>query len=323
MLKFAIRRFLIMIPQIFILSVIVFIIAQLMPGDALSGLIDPDVPYHLVQQMREDLGLNLPWYMQYWNWMVGIFTRFDFGRSMQFAPTPVINLIAVRAPNTIRLSFFILVVMYAISLPLGIIAGRHEGKWPDKAITFYTYLGFGLPTMVVGLIFLFIFGFNLRWLPTGGTVNPGFHPEMGFPYIWSRFRHLILPGLAIALVSTVGTVQNLRALIINMKHREFVTTVRAKGADESRLFNKHILRNSLLPIASSLGFQIAFLISGTVLIERVFSFQGMGTLFIDSITGRDFSVMIALVMLFGTAMLFGSFLSDMIMMMVDPRIEIE
>jgi len=322
MWKFTLKRFLIMIPQLFILSIVVFIIAQLMPGDALTGLIDPDISYEQVQMMREELGLNNPWHLQYWDWMVGIFTRFDFGRSWQFR-VPVIDLIAVRAPNTIRLSLFVLIVMYAVSIPLGIISGRHDGTWKDKLITFYTYLGFGLPIMVVGLVFLFIFGFNLRWLPTGGSVAPGMYRGMGFAYTWSRFQHLILPALSIALVSTVGTVQNLRALIINMKSREFVLTVRAKGATESRLFNKHVLRNSLLPIASALGFQIAFLIGGTVLIERVFSIPGMGTLLIESITGRDFSVMIALVLLFGAATLFGSFLSDVIMMIVDPRIEID
>jgi len=322
MWKFALKRFIIMIPQIFVLSIIVFLIAQMMPGDALTGLMDPDIPYELIQQRRYELGLLDPWYIRYWNWVVGVITRGDFGRSFQFQ-TPVVTLIGQRIGNTFRLSLFILVVMYAIALPLGIIAGRYEGTYKDKLITFYTYLGFGLPTMVVGLVFLFTFGFRLNWLPTSGSVTPGYTSDMGFTYMWSRFRHLILPGLSIALVSTVGTVQNLRALIINMKHREFVTTVRAKGADEKRLFNKHILRNSLLPIASSLGFQIAFLISGTILIEQVFGFTGMGTLFIGSITGRDFSVMIALVLLFGVAMIVGSFLSDLIMMMVDPRIEIE
>jgi len=311
-----------MIPQLFILSIIIFIIAQMMPGDALTGLMDPDIPDHLIEQMRIDLGLNLPWYQQYWNWITGVILRGDFGRSFQFQ-VPVTELIGDRIGNTIRLSFFTLVALYAIALPLGIIAGRHENTWKDKLITFYTYIGFGLPVMVVGLFMLFQFGFNLGWLPTGGSVAPGMTRDMGLAFTWSRFQHLILPGMSVALISTVGTVQNLRSLIINMKQREFVLTVRAKGADEQRVYNKHILRNSLLPIASFLGFQIAGLIGGAILIESIFAFPGMGRTFIMAITGRDFSVMIALTLLFGAATIVGSFLSDLIMMIVDPRIEIE
>jgi len=155
-------------------------------------------------------------------------------------------------------------------------------------------------------------------------VEPGMTPDMGMAYVISRIRHLILPALSVALISTVGVVQYLRGEIIDMEQREFILTVRAKGADENLVYNKHILRNSLLPIASFLGLQIAFLIGGTaIIVEIVFSYPGIGLLFINSVTGRDFSVMTALVLMFGAATIIGSFLSDIIMMMVDPRIEIE
>jgi peptide/nickel transport system permease protein len=311
-----------MIPQIFILSIIVFLIAQAMPGDALTGLLDPNLSPELIEQQRELLGLNNPWYQQYWNWITGVFLRGDFGRSFTFQ-MPVTTIIGERIGNTVRLSLFTLVVMYAIALPLGIISGRHHGTWKDKLITTYTYIGFGMPVMVLALLLLFIFGFNLGWFPTGGSVAPGMTSDMGFAYVWSRLQHLILPGLSVALISTVSIVQYLRGEIIDMEQREFILTVRAKGATEKRVYNKHILRNSLLPIASFLGFQIALLVGGSVLVETVFSYPGIGGLFIGSVTGRDFSVMIALVLLLGTAVIIGSFLSDLIMMMVDPRIEIE
>lgn len=322
MFKFALRRLLIMIPQLFVLSVVVFIIAQAMPGDALTGLLDPNWDYEMLAQQRAALGLDNPWYVQYWHWISGIVTRFDFGRSFTWAQ-PVTTVIGERIGNTIRLSFLTLIIMYAIAIPLGIISGRHHDTWKDKLITAYTYLGFAMPSMVMALILLFTFGFNLGWFPTGGSVAPGMSPDMGFTYVLSRFNHLVLPSLSVALITTVGTVQYLRGEIIDLEQREFIIAVRAKGADDKRVYNKHILRNALLPIAAFLGFQIALLISGTIIIETVFSFPGMGSLFITSITGRDFSVMTALVMLLGTATIIGSFLSDLIMMMVDPRIEIE
>jgi len=322
MIKFAARRFLIMIPQLFILSIIIFLIAQLMPGDALTGLLDPNLTAEMLQQQRYELGLLNPWYVQYWDWMVNIFTRGDFGRSFNFQ-MPVTQIIGDRLGNTIRLSLFTLVVMYAIALPLGIISGRYHDRLVDKIITAYTYIGFGMPVMVMALFLLFIFGFGLGWLPTQGSVHPGMAPSMGMAYWWSRLQHLILPGMSVALITTVATVQYLRGEIIDLEQREFIVAVRAKGANEKRVYNKHIFRNALLPIASVLGFQLAFLIGGSVLIEQVFSYPGIGTLFINSIMNRDFPVMNALILLFGTATIVGSYLSDVIMMMVDPRIEIE
>jgi len=311
-----------MIPQLLVLSVIVFILAQLMPGDALTGLLDPNLTGEMLAAQREAMGLNLPWYQQYWNWIVGVVTRFDFGRSFNHQ-MPVTQIIGERIVNTMRLSFFVLVVMYAIAIPLGIISGKHHGKWQDKIITGYTYLGFGMPIMVMALLMIFIFGFNLGWFPTSGSLAPGMSRDMGMAYWLSRLEHLVLPGLTTALISTVGTVQYLRGEIIDMEQRDFILTVRAKGANENRVYNKHILRNSLLPIASFLGFQVALIISGSVLVERVFTFPGMGGLLISSIMGRDFSVMTAIILLFGAATIIGSFLSDIIMMFVDPRIEIQ
>lgn len=322
MWRFALRRFFIMIPQIFILSIILFIMAQLMPGDALTGVLDPNLTGEMLEAQREAMGLNLPWYEQYLNWIVGVVTRFDFGRSFNYQ-MPVTQIIGERIANTMRLSAFVLIVMYAIAIPLGIISGKHHGKWQDKLITGYTYLGFGMPVMVMALLMLFIFGFNLGWLPTSGSVAPGMTRDMGMAYWMSRLEHLILPGLTTALISTVGTVQYLRGEIIDMEQRDFILTVRAKGATEKRVYNKHILRNSLLPIASFLGFQVALIISGAVLVESVFSYPGMGRLLMTSILGRDFTVMIAIILLFGSATIIGSFLSDVVMMLVDPRIEIE
>lgn len=326
MWKFALRRFLIMIPQLFVLSIIIFLIAQQMPGDALTGLLDPNLTPEMLAQQRAEMGLDLPWYQQYWNWIVGIVTQGDFGRSFRFQMS-VTSVIGERIGNTIRLSLFTLVVMYVIAIPLGIISGRHHGTWKDKVITAYTYIGFGIPVMVMSLLLLFVFGFDFFNLgfnfPTGGSVEAGMSPDMGLAYIWSRFRHLILPGLSAAIISTVFIVQYLRGEIVDTEQREFILAVRAKGADENLVYNKHILRNSLLPIASFLGFQIANLIAGAVIVERVFGFHGIGGLFILSIMERDNSVMIALVLMFGAAAIVGSFLSDLIMMMVDPRIEIE
>lgn len=322
MWRFTLRRFLIMIPQLFILSIIIFIVAQMMPGDPLTGMIDPNMSTEMIAEIRAAQGWNDPWYVQYWNWIVGIVTRGDFGRSWRHQ-MPVAEIIGQRAGNTLRLSFFSLVLSYIIAIPLGIIAGRYHETWKDKLITFYTYIAFAMPVMLLALLLILTFGFNLRWFPTGGSVAVGMTPDMGLTYWWSRLQHMILPGLAVAIVTTVGVILYLRGEIVDMKQKEFIIAVRAKGATEKLVYNKHILRNSLLPIASFLGFQVAGLIGGSILIESLFSYPGIGGLFMTSISGRDYSVMVALVLLFGATTIVGSFLSDLVMMVVDPRVEIE
>lgn len=142
-------------------------------------------------------------------------------------------------------------------------------------------------------------------------------------HFWSKFYHLLLPALSMALIATVGTVQYLRNEIIDTKQKDFILTARAKGASESRVYNRHILRNSLLPIAAFFGYEITGLIGGTVFVETIFSYPGMGLLFLSSITIRDFSVVTALVLLYGVASIVGALLSDIILSIVDPRIRIK
>lgn len=291
-----------------------------MPGDALTGQVDPNVSPEIKQQIRERLGLNNPWYVQYADWIGGAVTG-DFGQSFRFK-MPVTDLIEQRIYNTFWLSLVTLVFMYIISIPLGIISGRYNDTWLDQAITGYTYLGFATPLFIFALVMLWIFGYQFGWFPTSGSVAPGLSPG-SWDYVWSKFQHLLLPALSMALIGTVSTVQYLRSEIVDTKQRDFIITARAKGASESRVYNRHILRNSVLPIAAFFGWEITGLISGTIFIERIFGYPGMGALFLESVLMRDYSVVTALVLLFGVASILGALLSDIILSIVDPRIRIK
>ena len=320
MRKTILRRILVMIPQILILSLLVFLMAQIMPGDPFTGLITPDMDPATIEKLREAAGLNNPWYVQYWDWITNAIQG-DFGKSYTYK-IPVAELIGQRVGNTIWLSIVSLIFTYLIALPLGMYAGRRNGSWGDKAISFYNYVSFAIPTFVFALLLIWIFGFTLGWFPTRGTVGSGL--EKGtLEYIWSRFYHLILPALSYALLATTSTIQYLRTGVIDAKQEDYVKTARAKGVPEKVVYNKHIFRNSILPIASFLGYDITGLIGGSIFIERIFSFPGMGRLFIDSLGARDYSVITALILLFGLTALFGTLLSDIIMSIVDPRIRIE
>ena len=320
MWKFTVRRIGIMIPQLVLLSILVFVLAKMMPGDALSGLIDPSISAAAMEATREKLGLNNPWYIQYADWIKGVVVG-DFGQSFRFK-MPVTELIAQRMVNTFWLSLLTLALTYLIAIPLGITSGRFNDTWADRLITGYTYVGFAAPLFIFALVMLWVFGFNLGWFPTGGSVAPGLTPGT-LEYVLSKIRHMMLPALSMALIATVSTVQYLRSEIIDTKQKEFVVTARAKGASESRVYNNHILRNSLLPIAAFFGYEITGLIGGTVFVESIFGYPGMGLLFLESITLRDFSVATAVVIIFGVAAVLGALLSDIILSIVDPRIRIK
>ncbi|RXF28409.1 ABC transporter permease [Enterococcus faecalis] len=320
MWKTILRRLLLMIPQVIILSVLIFLLAKMMPGDPFTGLINPNQDPKVIEAMREAAGLNDPWYEQYFRW-IGNALHGDFGHSFIFK-LPVSTLIAGRVGNTIALAAVSVIITYLIAIPFGLIAGRYQNSWFDKMVVIYNFFSFAVPLFIFALIMLFIFGYRLDWFPTSGTVTVGL-AEGTWPYYLDKLKHLILPGVTQALLGTAVTIQYLRSEVIDVKNMDFVRTDRSKGVPTNKIFNRHIFRNAALPIASQLGYEITALIAGSVVIEKIFAFPGIGKLFIDSIIQRDYSVITALVLILGLATLIGTLISDIVMSIVDPRIRIQ
>ena len=320
MWKTILRRVLLMLPQIFILSVLAFLIAKMMPGDPFTGLITPETDPNTIEALRVKSGFYDPLPVQYWNWISKAF-RGDFGQSYTYK-YEVTKLIGERIGNTVWLSLLTLILTYLIALPLGMIAGRYQNSWADKAIVVYTFITYSIPVFVFALVLLWLFGYTLGWFPTRGSVDSDVVSGT-LAYYLNKFHHLILPAFTMAILSTTGTIQYVRPGVIDAKSQDYVRTARAKGVPENVVFNRHIFRNSILPIAAFLGYEFTGLIGGSVFIENIFSYPGMGNLFVTSITGRDYSVILALLLLFGTATLLGTLLSDIIMSIVDPRVRVQ
>ena len=320
MWKTILRRVLLMLPQIFILSVLAFLIAKMMPGDPFTGLITPETDPNTIEALRVKAGFYDPLPVQYWNWISKAF-RGDFGQSYTYK-YEVTKLIGERIGNTVWLSLLTLILTYLMALPLGMIAGRFQNSWADKAIVVYTFITYSIPVFVFALVLLWLFGYTLGWFPTRGSVDSDVVAGTLGYYI-NKFHHMILPAFTMAILSTTGTIQYLRTGVIDAKSQDYVRTARAKGVPENVVFNRHIFRNSILPIAAFLGYEFTGLIGGSVFIENIFSYPGMGNLFVTSITGRDYSVILALLLLFGTATLLGTLLSDIIMSIVDPRVRVQ
>jgi len=308
-----------MVPELVILSILVFLLAKLMPGDPFTGLLTPQTSAAQVEQLKQQAGLYDPWYLQYWHWIVRMFHG-DLGMSYQFKSS-VSNLIVSRAANTLWLSLLTVVLSYMIAVPLGVIAGRYENSKRDKFIQLYSFVTYAIPAFVFYLLGVYLFGYKLHWFPTSGSVSV--NAEQGLEYVLSRLDHMLLPAILMALLSTTSTIQYLRSEIIDNSRQDYVKTVRAKGVPEKRVFGRHILRNSLLPIAAFFGYSITGLLGGSIFVETIFGYPGMGLLFMDSIVSRDYSVITALVMLYGGLNLIGTLLSDIVLSIVDPRVRIE
>ncbi|MDF7683183.1 ABC transporter permease [Lactobacillus sp. ESL0679] len=319
MWKTILRRFLVMIPQIIILSFLVFVLAKMMPGDPFSGQINPNTDPKQLAALKQAAGLNDPIPVQYGRWVGNLF-RGDLGTSY-IQHVPVVSLIADRAVNTFWLSLLSTIITYAISIPMGITAGRHQDEWQDQAVEIFNYVTYAVPPFVFYILAIWLFGFTLGWFPISGSVSANASGFWGV--IGSQFYHMLLPAILTALVTTTGIVQYLRTGIVDNKVEDYVRTAHSKGVPENVVFNKHILRNSLLPIASNFGTVITGLLSGSMIIESVFSYPGMGKLFLDSISQRDYTTLTALILIFGILTLLGNLLSDIIMSIVDPRIRIK
>jgi peptide/nickel transport system permease protein len=321
MWKTVVRRLLILIPQLIGLSVVIFVLAQFMPGDALRGQMDPTMPPGEINRMREEAGLNDPWYEQYARWVSSI-ARGDFGRSLTHR-VPVTKVIGDNMPNTIRLSALSSILVYLIAIPLGLIAGRKNGRWPDKTILLYVFVFFSIPTIVMGILMLYFFSFNLGWFPAMNSISVMAAHQGGWAAFWSRLHHLILPSVTSAVLGGVGIIYYLRAQVIDVQSSDYITTARSKGTPERRVYTHHVLRNAILPVAGGMGASIALVFTGSIFIETIFSINGMGSLFISSVSGRDWPVANTLIMFYAIVGVVAGLLADLTIMFVDPRIRIK
>lgn len=321
MLKYAFRRILGMIPMLFIISVIVFSLAKLMPGDGISGEIDPrNTNPQYIQEMREKLGYNDPLPQQYFRW-IGNFVQGDFGKSTRYK-IPVSEVISEKLPNTIMLGISSIIITYILAFIMGTYSGRKPYTLGDNLIAGFNYLGLSIPSFVAGVFAIFFFSFQLGWFPSNGSVEIGV-TEGTLEYWLSRLHHVLLPAIVLGLLSTASYTQFLRNDIIENSRKDFVRTARAKGTPERKIYNVHILRNSIIPLITFLGFDIVAIISGAIITETIFTYPGLGQLFLNSVNVRDYPVLMTLTMLFSLLTLIGNLVADILYGVVDPRIRLD
>lgn len=318
MYKFIARRILQFIPMLFLVSVIVYALAYFAPGDPLTGkMMDPNIPKDVYEERREALGLNDPIYMQYGRWLSSVSTG-DLGMSMMYTGKSVADLIKARIMNTVYLSTFALFITIIISLPLGIYSARKPYSLLDYSTTTFAFLGLATPSFFAGLIAIYVFAFQLGWLPSQGTITT--IGLTGFDLFIDKIKHLILPGFTLGLSSTAIYMRYMRTEMLDVMGSDFIRTARAKGLSNNSVLYKHTLRNALIPIITLLGFEFGTLLSGAVITEAIYVYPGIGTLFLTSILNRDYPIIMAINLILAVTILVGNLLADIFYAVADPRI---
>jgi peptide/nickel transport system permease protein len=321
MLKYSLRRLLGMLPMLLLISIVVFTLAKLMPGDGLSGEIDPNnTDPQYIEEMRQKLGYYDPLPVQYFNW-ISDFVQGDFGQSTRFK-IPVADVIMEKVPNTLMLGGTAILITYILAFIMGTFSGRKPYTLGDNLIAGANYLGLSIPSFIAGVFAIYIFSFSLNWFPSNGSVDITID-DGTFEYYLSKLHHVLLPALVLGLLSTASYTQFLRNDIIENSRKDYVRTARAKGTPEKKIYNVHILRNSIIPLITFLGFDIVAIISGAIITETIFTYPGIGQLFLQSVRTNDYPVMMALTMLFSFLTLIGNLLADILYGVVDPRIRLD
>ena len=310
MVRYLMWRLLDAVPTILLVLTLVFVCMRILPGDpALAALGDNALPDQLAA-FREKMGLNVPLWQQYLNFLGGVLTL-DFGRSLM-NNTSVLQLLAYNLPYTIELTVAAMVMGIVAGIPLGVLAATHRNRPADAGVRVFSLIGYAIPDFYLGALLLIAFSLNLGWFPINGGGD-------GFV---DRLHHIVLPALTLAFVKAAFLGRLTRTSLLEVFGKDYVRTARAKGASERRVIYRHGLRNALLPLSTGLGLSLLATLSGSVAIELVFNRPGIGRLLIGAITERDYAVIQGGVIVFALFVVLVNLLMDFVYIIVDPRIRV-
>ena len=311
MAYFLFRRTLGFVLTLLAVSLVVFAVMNVLPGDPALTILGMDASEDALAALRAQLGLNDPLTTRYFSWVWNALQG-DFGISHSFR-VPVSDLIAERLPMTISLAVAGMLVTLVLALGLGITGAAQHGRAGDWGVMFLSQLGIAVPAFWLSILLVMLFAVKLRWLPPGGFAgwdDPG-----------AALRSLILPTVALALVQSAVLARVTRSSALEVMRLDFVRTARASGLSRRRVLWRHVLPNALVPIVTIVGMQFAALVTGTIVIENVFYLPGLGRLIFQSIANRDLPTVQALVMLFAAIVVTANFVVDLLYVVIDPRLK--
>ena len=297
------QRLLYALPVIFIVISLVFFLIHLVPGDPVQQMLGEGARAADVEQMRRDLGLDLPLAEQYGRYLKGLL-RGNLGYSFRFN-SPVAEVILSRYPATLELTIAALCVALLIAIHGGVQAAVHRGRWPDRCLGFFSLLGLSFPNFALGPVLILIFAVYLGWLPVSGS---------------GTFAHLILPAFTLGAALAAILTRMVRSSLLEELGQDYIRTARAKGLAESRVLYLHALRNGLIPVVTVVGLQLGALLAGAIVTETIFSWPGIGRLMLQAINSRDYPLVQGCFLAISVTYILVNLLTDFVYTVVDPRI---
>jgi peptide/nickel transport system permease protein len=309
------RRVLLVIPLLLGLTILMFALVHLAPGDPVRAFIsDPNVDPSFVEQARHNLGLDQPLPVQYVKYVWQL-VRGDFGTAYTFNSKPVLSLIVSRLPATVLLQAISLIVALFIAIPLGILSATRQYSFLDNTTTVGSFIGLAIPNFWLALLLQLYLAVKLHWLP---AISTGWQ-NAPFP---ERLKYLVMPVIVLALPSIAYFARFMRSAMLEVLRQDYMTSARAKGLTDRTVLYRHGLRNALIPMVTVAGLQFSRILSGAVIIEQIFAWPGLGLLAYDAITRRDYPVILGVTLVSGAFVILINILIDFLYVLVDPRVSL-
>lgn len=327
MYQYFARRMILAYFTLLLITFVVYGLIRLMPGDPLLVMLENASPDHPVraeeiERMREIFGLNDPWYVAYWHWLLNVL-RGDLGDSLS-RPARVVDVIGQRIGPTLILQVTALGLTYLLAIPIGLYATARSGRLDERVVSTVLYMLYSLPVFVAALFLQVLFAIQLRgtpWeLPLFGMTSDNFDQLTTAGKVRDIVRHAILPVLCYTYGSLAYYSRFIRANMQEVIRQDYIRTARAKGVGPLRVLLHHAFRNTLIPLVTMIGLTLPVLLSGSIILEQIFSWPGMGKLFFESIRERDYPTMMGLMLMFSSLTLLGQMLADFLYAVVDPRV---
>ena len=318
MLTYIARRLLSLIPMVIVISFLIYLGLELTPGDAVSHMVPPDARSMMdeerLQALRESLGLGKPFIVRYWIWITGVMQG-EFGYSLA-GGVPISKIFLDRLPATLELSFAALLISTVLGSILGTISALTRGSLTDQSLTVVGMLGVSIPEFFFGLVAILVFALNLNWFPVGGRILPGYDS------FWDRLPHLVMPAMVLSIMMTAGVMRYARSSMLDALSRDFIRTARSKGMPEWRVNILHGFRVALTPVIVLIGFRLPVLIGGSVIIEQVFQWPGIGKEFVSAVRSQDYPLVMMVALFSVLAVLIASLIVDLLTAIIDPRVRL-
>ncbi|MGE0592222.1 MAG: ABC transporter permease [Vicinamibacterales bacterium] len=319
MRTYILRRLLQLVPLLFGVSALTFLLLQLAPGDFLNQMAEnPAISAETIEAMRRNFGLDRPWYVQYGLYVRNIVLHFDFGESFS-RHQPVFEVISEGLGNTLILATAAAVVTWGLAVPLGILAAVRQYSWVDKVLSLVAFVWLSVPEILSGLLLLMLAA-RTGWFPVGGMRSIDYDDMTLAGKALDLAWHLALPALVVGLVPLAGRMRQMRGNLLDVLRLDFVTTARSKGLDERVVIYKHALRNALNPMITLFGYTLGALVSGSFIAEIIFSWPGLGRLTLDAILTQDQYLVMGSVLMASVVLVLGNLVADLLLAIADPRI---